>query len=131
MKTFAIRLTPGQDLKKELDRFIAAHDIRAGLIVTAMGSLSQAGLRFAGRPETNILKGDFEIVSLVGTLSPAGSHLHMAVSDEEGRTTGGHLKEGNIIRTTAEIVIGELDDVIFSRELDPQTGYDELKITKP
>jgi len=36
--------------------------------------------------------------------------------------------EGCIVRTTAEIVLGELQGVIFERPIDVRTGYDELSI---
>jgi predicted DNA-binding protein with PD1-like motif len=54
--------------------------------------------------------------------------LHISVSDVGGNVMGGHLKEGNIIRTTCELVIGILSDTVFNRELDQQTGFDELVI---
>lgn len=41
---------------------------------------------------------------------------------------GGHLKDGTIVDTTCEVVIYELKDYIFDRELDEVTGYDELSI---
>jgi predicted DNA-binding protein with PD1-like motif len=72
---------------------------------------------------------DLEILSLVGTLAEDGPHLHLAVSDDTGAMTGGHLQEGSIVRTTAEVVIGELDDVVFRRPIDPATGWDELEIS--
>ena len=69
-----------------------------------------------------------EIVSLVGTLSPDGEHLHVAISDGAGRTIGGHLLEGSLVYTTAEIAVGELDGLAFSRETDPRTTYGELVV---
>jgi hypothetical protein len=51
--------------------------------------------------------GKHEIVSLVGTLALDGDHLHIAVSDSTGRTIGGHLMEGSLVYTTAEIAVGE------------------------
>ena len=67
-------------------------------------------------------------LSLTGTFSTHGSHFHITVTDQNGKASGGHLKEGAIVRTTAEIVILEPEDVIFMRETDIQTGYKELKI---
>jgi predicted DNA-binding protein with PD1-like motif len=84
----------------------------------------------AGRPETTRFEGDFEIVSFVGTLAEDGPHLHLAVSDSTGRMIGGHAQEGSVVRTTAEIVIGELEDFVFSRPVDPITGWDELAIER-
>ncbi|MGZ3949956.1 MAG: PPC domain-containing DNA-binding protein, partial [Flavisolibacter sp.] len=72
----------------------------------------------------------FEIVSLTGTVSVNGCHIHISISDETGRTIGGHLLEGNVVYTTAEIVIQESEDLIFSREMDVATGWKELQIKR-
>jgi predicted DNA-binding protein with PD1-like motif len=69
-----------------------------------------------------------EIDALHGTVSKHGYHLHVSVSDLDGKVWGGHVKEGCTIRTTCELVIGVLDDVAFTREPDENTGFDELKI---
>jgi hypothetical protein len=129
MQTFALRLRPGQDLKQSLVAFSREHQLRAGFILTCVGSLSRAGLRLAARPETTIYEDKFEIVSLTGTLCPDGVHLHLSISDGQGQTLGGHLQDGSLVRTTAELVIGELADVVFTRPHDPETGYDELVVT--
>ena len=70
----------------------------------------------------------FEVVSLVGTLSPDGLHLHASLGDEEGEVRGGHLVRA-IVHTTAEIVIGDAPALVFSRDLDPRTGFKELVIS--
>src|SRR5258706_6287807 len=75
-KIHALRLKPGQDLKKELTEFVKRENIEAGWIITCVGSLTQTNLRFANQPEGIKSNGHFEIVSLVGTLSVNGSHLH-------------------------------------------------------
>ena len=78
-----------------------------------------------------VWKGHFEIVSLVGTLSPGkGSHLHMSISDGEGNCFGGHLLDGNLVYTTAEIVIQEAQDIEFIRACDGATEWPELRIVK-
>ena len=41
---------------------------------------------------------------------------------------GGHVLEGCIIYKTAEIVIGINEEFSFTRELDKETGFRELKI---
>ena len=126
MKTYALRLHPHEDLKQALEVFRQEQDLQAGLVLTCVGSLRRAALRMADQPDTTMLEGKFEIVSLVGTLSPDGPHLHISISDGTGQTVGGHLQTGALIYTTAEIVLGELEDVTFRREVDPETGYDEL-----
>ncbi|WP_116106349.1 PPC domain-containing DNA-binding protein [Lewinella sp. IMCC34191] len=122
------RLLPGEDLREGIQRYTDAHQIEAGYIMTCVGSLTDWHLRFANQPEGTSGSGHFEIVSLVGTVSTHGSHLHLSVADSTGAMIGGHLLEGNRIYTTAEIVIGESPDHRFLREDDGSTGYRELSI---
>lgn len=128
MKIFATRLKPDQDLKESLKSFVEQNEIKSGFILTAVGSLKQATIRFASQDNSQVLNERFEIVSLVGTLSLHGIHLHLSISDKNGKTIGGHLVEGCIIYTTAEIVIGTSEDFIFMRNVDETTGYKELEI---
>ncbi|HZM63755.1 MAG TPA: PPC domain-containing DNA-binding protein [Candidatus Saccharimonadales bacterium] len=132
MKLYTFRIKPGNDLKVELEKFVKANNIQAGFIVTCVGGLSQACMRMAGampdKQDIRTLTGDFEITSLVGTVSVNGVHLHMAVSDKEGKGLGGHLKEGTTIHPTAEIVLGEDENAVYTRELDDETGFPELVV---
>ena len=127
---YPLRLCPGEDLVLSLRRLVAGAGIQAGYIAGAVGSLSRVELRYAGRPEGTVRDGCFEIVSLIGTLDPAGEHLHMTVSDPEGRVEGGHVLEGCVVRTTLELVMGELTDVSFRRKPCPLSGYEELVVVK-
>ena len=130
MQTYSFRLRPGQDLKQELDAVVKEKRIEAGTMITGVGSLTDVTLRLANQEKASIWQGHFEIVSLVGTLSANGSHLHLSVSDSTGKTIGGHLLEGCKIYTTAEIVIGVLTDVVYTREPDPAFGNRELMVRK-
>lgn len=132
MRAFAVRLPPGTDLKAELARLTEAHGLRAGFVLTRVGSLSSARLRMPGAPVAAEVYRTFdepmEIVSLAGTLSPDGLHVHISLSGADGACVGGHLGHGSIIHTTAELVIGELTDAAFRRLRDPATGYAELTV---
>jgi predicted DNA-binding protein with PD1-like motif len=85
-------------------------------------------LRFANREDYATFNGYFEIVSIIGTVSVHGSHLHLSVSGEDGKTTGGHLGSGCKIYTTAEIVVAVFDDVVYKREFAEDSGYEELVV---
>jgi predicted DNA-binding protein with PD1-like motif len=124
----AIRLNPGEDLKPTLLAYCVHHHINAAYILSCVGSLSQAMIRFADQPQSNGIEKKLEILSLTGTLSQQGAHLHIAVSDYKGQILGGHLMDDSLIYTTAEVVIGVISGLIFRREVDPITGYKELQI---
>lgn len=129
MKVVPLRLQPGADLRRALETWMGEQSEQAGCVISAVGSLSVAQLRLAGATEAKAIQGELEILSLSGTLSPDGAHLHIAISGSSGAVIGGHLCAGSLVRTTAELVIGLLPDWRFSRELDPATGYAELRIT--
>ncbi len=128
LQIHTLRLNPDQDLKQAIVQYTLDQKIKAGFILTTVGSLKQAALRFADQSETEIRLGRFEILLLAGTLCLDGVHLHLALADSSGQTLGGHLQSGCLIYTTAEIVIGESPTHHFSRELDPMTGFQELQI---
>lgn len=128
MKAIALRLRPNDDVKASLVDFMRQHTIEAACILTCVGSLRHAALRLADHAEGTTFDGPFEIVSLTGTLSQHGEHIHICLADGEGRTIGGHLLDGCTVYTTAEIVLGVLPDVRFVREHDPLSGYDELVV---
>ena len=128
MKVVPLRLQPGDDLRLALEAWMAEQQAQAGCVISAVGSISPAQLRLAGATQATAIHGDLEILSLSGTLSPNGAHLHIAISGSSGAVIGGHLCAGSLVRTTAELVIGLLPEWQFSRKLDPATGYAELQI---
>ena len=127
-KAHAFRLKPGQDLKKEILQYVNEKQIKAGWISTCVGSLTNYNIRFANQPLGSSGSGHFEIVSLTGTVSINGSHLHISISDSTGKTIGGHLLDSNLVYTTAEIVILSSDAFIFKREKDGSTPWEELQV---
>jgi predicted DNA-binding protein with PD1-like motif len=128
MHPYALRLHPGQDIKSELDAFVITNQMEAACILTCVGSLRKATLRFANQENGITMTGFFEIVSLTGVLSIHGSHYHISISDGQGQTFGAHLLEGSEIYTTAEIILLELPEFRFLRAFDDKTGYQELEI---
>ncbi len=126
----AFRLKPGDNLAEGLRAVFAASQTRAMSIVTCVGSLTRVLIRHANRPDGTLYSGHFEITSLVGTIDAAGEHLHLTISDGEGRVFGGHLlPEGSAIYTTAEIVVLTLPELSFDRAPCADSGYDELVVT--
>ena len=153
IRLHALRLVSGQDLRTELERLTSLAMIRAGFVLSAVGSLTRVALRYANQKEPAVLEGHFEIVSLTGTLGQDGMHLHLSVSDDTGRTWGGPLVVGCAVFTTValgvragvglifhretgtratftEVVVGDAVGLIFHRETDPRTTFKELTIQR-
>ncbi|XP_071833528.1 uncharacterized protein [Apostichopus japonicus] len=122
----AIRVKSGEDLKFALECYINRHDLRGAFIMSCVGSIQEASLRMADSTTVVYLSSPHEILALNGTLSDGG-HLHICLSDVEGKVIGGHLKSA-IINTTAEIVIGELPRLELTRVMDENTSYKELVV---
>lgn len=126
-------------MKQGIESFSITNNIKAGSIVTCVGSLEYAVIRLAtnresGRTDVLELNDCFEITSLVGTVgyndktNKVVSHMHITVCDKFGYCRGGHLMPGSIVFTTAEISIISSSSEIFHRRLDGNTGYNELVV---
>ncbi len=126
-----LRLHPGEDLRGALEAWSrtaasATMAVQAACVLSAVGSLTRAMLRFADAPAGTRIDGPLELLTLAGTLGTGGVHLHASVADAKGQVLGGHLMPGCNVRTTAEIVLGLLPGQVFDRAPDPLTGFLEL-----
>jgi predicted DNA-binding protein with PD1-like motif len=128
MKPHPIRLSPGNDLRRALESAVAASACSAAFVLSGIGSLGATKLRLAGADDAIDVIGDVEILTLAGSIATGASHLHASVADAAGRVLGGHVAYGCIVRTSAVVLLVLLPDQRFSREFDPNTGYEELVI---
>jgi len=128
MQTWVLRLSPGVDPIESLLDACKENGWTAAFVLSGVGSLESARLRFAAQAEAADIAGPLELVSLSGTLSLDGPHLHAAVADAQGNVFGGHLRPGSKVRTTAEILVAVLPDVVVRRRPDPRTGARELVV---
>ena len=126
MKFHCIRLRRGQDLMLSIKELCREKNIAAGVVLSAVGCISEGRVRDASGVTIRQIEDHCEIVSLNGTVSAQRCHLHIALSKEDLSTIGGHLCPGCIINTTCELVIGELPGIRYGVEHDAETGYDEL-----
>ncbi len=126
LKCHCVRLRRGDDLMLSIKSLCREKNIAAGVVLSAVGCISQGRVRDASGVTIRDITDHCEIVSLDGTVSAQRCHLHISLSREDLSTIGGHLCTGCIINTTCELVIAELPGVLFGVEEDPETGYDEL-----
>ena len=130
MSYLPVRLLPGADLRRSLEQEASARLGGAGFVVAGIGSLSRVSVRLAAAEEETRMSGPFEIISVSGSLSANGAHLHMSVADASGQVFGGHLCYGNTIRTTAEVLLVAVTGWSLTRGRDPGTGYQELQVER-
>lgn len=124
----ALRLEPGTDLRLGLETMARDRGWLAAFVVAGIGSLRVTALRLADAAEPTWLREPVELLTLSGSLSPDGAHLHASVADAQGRVLGGHVAAGCEVRTTVELLIEVLEQQAFTRAFDARTGYAELKI---
>lgn len=122
----ALRLKPGEDLRGALERLACT-----GFVVAGIGSLIHAELRLAGEAGPTRIDGPLEILTLSGSLTPDGAHLHASVADAAGRVRGGHVCAGCEVRTTVELLIAPLPPGSLARAFDATTGHAELVVRRP
>ena len=72
---------------------------------------------------SNSYAGDYEIVSLLGTVTRMDgkfySHLHMSAGDGSGKVFGGHLNSA-VVSATCEMVVDVIEGSVgrkFSKEI--------------
>lgn len=72
----------------------------------------------------NEFQGNFEIVSLTGTINTMDgefyTHIHMSAGNDRGEVFGGHLNRA-VVSATCEMVIQVIDGAV-DRAYDPETG---------
>lgn len=130
MRHITKRLIPGELLKESIVQVVKENNIKAGVILAAVGGLENANIRVSkldngDHPVLNV-EGPLEVVSCMGTLSADGCHVHVSVADRQGRCYGGHLKDGCRVFVTIELVILAFDDITYGRVFDDETGFEEL-----
>lgn len=128
-KAIAIRLDPGDDVLVALRKLSKDHQIKAGVIATGVGSLTDLTVRYAAKPDTYPLSGNFEVVSFSGTFSTEGEHVHLSFADKDGKISGGHLMPGKCkVDKTFELVVWKIEGWEFKRKDGPIKG---MKLLDP
>ena len=127
-KEITKRLKPGQDLREEIEKLVEENDIKAGVVLSVVGGLSNANFRMGDGKTVKSWSEPLEIVSGTGTLSLDNCHIHISASRLDGSVVGGHLTPGCIIKETTEVVLLIFEDIKYVRKPDENTGYDELEV---
>lgn len=101
-----------------------------GFVLCGIGSLLNPRLRLAGQGEAATFSGPYEVLTLCGTITPEGAHLHASLAAATGEVVGGHVAYGSEVRTTVEALLVELPGWSLARVHDARTGSLELQATR-
>jgi predicted DNA-binding protein with PD1-like motif/glutaredoxin len=107
MDALSLRLAPGVDLRRSLEDFARGQG-GSGFVMGVVGDLARAAFQCPGQPQPTVMEGELEIITLNGTLSPRGVHLHLSLSDGACQVWGGHLEEGTLVRKGVDVLVGLL-----------------------
>lgn len=131
-KIHAFRIKPKEDLLRAIEDYCESNGVTSGIVIGIIGSLEKASLNFLKSLPANYINkqfdGPMEIASAQGSVAKMDDkiivHIHVLV-DNENEIRGGHLVEGSIVFSTAEVVIGELERQL-KRTKNDYTGLFEL-----
>ncbi len=108
MQPLPLKLAPGSDLRLSIEE-LAQRDGISGFVLGVVGNLTKASFQCPGQAEPTVLEGDLEVITLNGTFSPEGVHLHLSLSDGACQVWGGHLEPGTIVQKGVDLLIGVLE----------------------
>ena len=123
-----LRPAAESDLLKELEKYVRDAGINLAWL-SGMGAVSRATLRYYDQVDHEWddlqLEQHLEVVNLVGNVSLLNGqpmvHVHVTLSDEEGKCWGGHLAYDTLV-FNMEIMLQILSGAVVSRVPDPATG---------
>lgn len=132
-QTIIVRMDKGEDIVEQVKNVALKEKIKLASI-SALGAINEFTVGVFKTKEkkyyANEFKGDFEIVSLTGTINTMNdeyySHMYLSAGNDQGQVFGGHLNKA-IVSATCEMVIqiinGEVD-----RYFDEEVGLNLLKL---
>ena len=132
-QTIIVRMDKGEDIVEQVKNVALKEKIKLASI-SALGAINEFTVGVFKTKEkkyyANEFKGDFEIVSLTGTINTMNdeyySHMHLSAGNDQGQVFGGHLNKA-IVSATCDMVIqiinGEVD-----RYFDEEVGLNLLKL---
>ncbi len=125
--TIVARIDKGEEILEQIKTIALKENIKLAA-VRALGAVNDftVGVFKTAQKEyrSNSFSGDFEIVSLTGTINTMDNefycHLHMSAGNEKGEVFGGHLNRA-VVSATCETVITEINGRV-DRHFDENIG---------
>lgn len=129
------RIDKGEEILEKIKEIALNENIKLANI-NALGAVGEFTVGVFKAKEkkyySNSFEGDFEIVSLTGTINTMNdkfySHLHMSVGNDKGEVFGGHLNKA-IVSATCEMVINIIDGTV-DRYFNEDIGLNLFKFKK-
>ena len=130
--TIVCRIDKGEEILEKIKEIALKENIKLANI-KALGATNDFTVGVFKTEEkkyySNEFRGDFEIVSLTGTINTMNgefyTHIHMSAGNDKGEVFGGHLNRA-IVSATCEMVINIIDGVV-DRDFNDEIGLNLFK----
>ena len=130
--TVVARIDRGEEILEKLREIAAKENIKLAN-VNALGATNSFTVGVFNVDEkkyySNEFEGNFEIVSLTGTVNTMNGepyiHIHMSAGNDRGEVYGGHLNRA-VVSATCKMVINIIDGTV-DREPDDTIGLNLFK----
>ena len=130
--TIIVRIDKGEEILSKIQEVTLKENIKLAS-VNALGATNDFTVGVFKTDEkkyySNEFKGNFEIVSLTGTINTMNNefytHIHMSAGNDKGEVFGGHLNRA-IVSATCEMVINIIDGHV-DRYFDEEIGLNLFK----
>ena len=131
-KTIVVRIDKGEEILEKIKEIALKEKIKLANI-NALGATNDFTVGVFKVDEkkyySNTFKGNFEIVSLTGTINTMNdefyTHIHMSAGNDRGEVFGGHLNRA-VVSATCEMVISIIDGRV-DREKNDEIGLNLFK----
>ena len=116
--TIVVRIDKGEEILEKIKEIALKENIKLANI-NALGATNDFTVGVFKTTEkkyySNNFKGDFEIVSLTGTINTMNNefyaHIHMSAGNDKGEVFGGHLNRA-IVSATCEMIINIIESLM-------------------
>lgn len=130
--TIVARIDKGEEILDKIKEIALKENIKLAS-VRALGATNDFTVGVFKTDEkkyySNEFKGNFEIVSLTGTINTMDgefyTHIHMSAGNDKGEVFGGHLNKA-MVSATCEMVINIIDGTV-DRYFDEEIGLNLFK----
>lgn len=130
--TYVVRIDKGEEILEEIKELAKKENIKLAK-VEALGAVNNFTVGVYKVEEkkyyANSFTGNFEIVSLLGTISTMNNnfyaHIHMSAGNDKGEVFGGHLNKATV-SATCEMVITIINGTV-DREFNSEVGLNLFK----
>ena len=131
--TIVVRIDRGEEILEKIKEIALNENIKLANI-NALGATNDFTVGVFKVDEkkyySNTFSGNFEIVSLTGTINTMNgefyTHIHMSAGNDKGEVFGGHLNRA-IVSATCEMIINVIDGEV-DREFNEEVGLNLFKL---